>query len=212
MSTLLELDSSDSRSRLIDAATKAFIEDGYRASVEQIATRAGVARQTLYNHFTSKDDLFREVITHVTAALLITLDDSILQLRERLLRFGIAFRSKTLSAEGLGFYRALLAEAARQPKITTDFYNTGPARTAARLREVIAAAMAQGEMRNDDPEFATTMLLSMLVGAERSHCLLTGEVQPNQDPAKVALIIDCYLRAFASDNPLPLPVTDRRTQ
>lgn len=211
MPLLLEHDPTDSRSRLIQAATDAFIEDGYRASVEQIATRAGVARQTLYNHFASKDDLFREVIKQVTAALLIHLDDSSDRLRERLLRFGIAFRSKALSAEGLGFYRALLAEATRQPKITNDFYNAGPARTAARLREVLTAAMARGEIRNDDPEFATTMLLSMLVGAERSHCLLTGEVPPEQDPAQVALIIDSYLRAFAPENPLSLPVTDRRT-
>jgi hypothetical protein len=71
--------------------------------------------------------------------------------------------------------------------------------------------MARGEIRNDDPDFATTMLLSMLVGAERSHCLLTGEVPPEQDPAQVALIIDSYLRAFAPENPLSLPVTDRRT-
>jgi TetR/AcrR family transcriptional repressor of mexJK operon len=212
MTALLDHDPSDSRSRLIQAATEAFIDDGYRASVEQIATRAGVARQTLYNHFTSKDDLFREVITQVTAALLISLDDEDLQLRERLLRFGMAFRSKTLSAEGLGFYRALLAEAARQPKLTNDFYNAGPARTAARLREVLTASMARGEMRDDDPEFATTMLLSMLVGAERSHCLLTSDVPPPQDPAQVARIIDCYLRAFAPTHALSLPVPERSTQ
>jgi TetR/AcrR family transcriptional regulator, mexJK operon transcriptional repressor len=212
MTALLDLDLSDSRSRLIQAATEAFIDDGYRASVEQIAARAGVARQTLYNHFTSKDDLFREVITQVTAALLISLDDEDRPLRERLLRFGMAFRSKTLSAEGLGFYRALLAEAARQPKLTNDFYNAGPARTAARLCEVLTAAMARGEMRDDDPEFATTILLSMLIGAERSNCLLTSDVPSPQDPAKVARIIDCYLRAFAPPNSLSLPVTDRSTQ
>jgi TetR/AcrR family transcriptional repressor of mexJK operon len=74
-------------------------------------------RQTLYNHFPSKAELFGEVIRQVTAALLITLDGKAEGLRERLLRFGIAFREKALSAEGLGFYRALVAETTRFPDL-----------------------------------------------------------------------------------------------
>jgi TetR/AcrR family transcriptional repressor of mexJK operon len=211
MSALLEHDPSDCRSRLIQAATEAFIEEGYRASVEQLAARAGVARQTLYNHFPSKDELFREVIRQVTAILLITLDDGDGGLRERLLRFGLAFRSKALSVEGLGFYRALVAEIPRQPKMAADFYNAGPAKTAARLRVVLSAAMECGELRREEPEFATTLLLSMLVGAERSHCLLTGEAPPVPDAVHVGRIIDCFLRALAPENSPSKPVPQRST-
>jgi TetR/AcrR family transcriptional repressor of mexJK operon len=88
MSALLEIDLSDSRARLIQAAAEVFVEEGYQASVERIAGRAGVARQTLYNHFPCKADLFREVVSQATAALLITLDADRISLRERLLRFG----------------------------------------------------------------------------------------------------------------------------
>ncbi len=176
-----------------------FIEEGYRASIERVALRAGVARQTLYNHFPSKADLFGEVIKQVTAALLITLDGKAEGLRERLLRFGIAFREKALSVEGLGFYRALLAETTRFPELAATFYRTGPAQTAARLRAVLQEAMDHGKLRPVDADFATTTLLSMLVGAERSHYLLSGEPPPEPDPARVAQIVDCYLRAFAPE-------------
>jgi TetR/AcrR family transcriptional repressor of mexJK operon len=196
---LAEHDPLDCHSRLIQAATEVFIEEGYRASIERVAIRAGVARQTLYNHFPSKADLFGEVIKQVTAALLITLDGSAANLRERLLRFGIAFRVKALSVEGLGFYRALVAETKRFPELAATFYRTGPAVTAARLRNVLRDAMERGELRQVDTEFATTTLLSMLVGAERSHFLLSGEPPPKPDPARVAQIVDCYLRAFAPE-------------
>jgi TetR/AcrR family transcriptional repressor of mexJK operon len=206
---LAEHDSSDCRSRLIQAATHIFIEEGYRASVECVAARANVARQTLYNHFPSKADLFGEVIKQVTAALLITLDGKAQNLRERLLRFGVAFRAKALSAEGLGFYRALIAESKRFPELAATFYRTGPTQTAARLRVVLLEAIDRGELCQVDADFATTTLLSMLVGAERSHFLLSGETPPEPDPTRVARLIDCYLRAFAPETFSSNPVLQR---
>ena len=50
--------SSTCRERLILAASQALMEEGYRASVDRIAALAGVAKQTLYNHFTSKEELY----------------------------------------------------------------------------------------------------------------------------------------------------------
>jgi TetR/AcrR family transcriptional regulator, mexJK operon transcriptional repressor len=208
---LADTDSTDCRSRLIQAATEVFIEEGYRASIERVAARANVARQTLYNHFPSKADLFGEVIRQVTAALLITLDGKSEALRERLLRFGIAFREKALSVEGLGFYRALVAATPRFPELAASFYRSGPAQTAARLHLVLQEAMDRGELRSGDADFATVTLLSMLVGAERSHYLLSGEPPPAPDPGRVAQIIDCYLRAFAPAVSSCQPVPQRST-
>jgi len=208
---IAESDPSDCRSRLIQAAAHVFIEEGYRASIDRVAMRAGVARQTLYNHFPSKADLFGEVIKQVTAALLVTLDHSSDDLRERLLRFGVAFRNKALSVEGLGFYRALVAETLRFPDLAASFYRSGPVQTAARLRGVLQAAMDSGELRPDDADFATTTLLSMLVGAERSHYLLSGEPPPDPDPGKVARIIDCFLRAFSPATSATHPTAQRST-
>lgn len=212
MALLANPELSDCRSRLIQAATEVFIEEGYRASVERVAIRASVARQTLYNHFPSKADLFGEVIKQVTAALLVTLDAKADGLRERLLRFGIAFREKALSAEGLGFYRALVAETIRFPELAASFYRSGPAQTATRLRTVLNQAMTDGELRSCDPEFASVTLLSMLVGAERSHYLLSGEPPPEPDPNRVAQIIDCFLRAFAPESSLSSPAAQRSNQ
>lgn len=199
MTVLLEPDLHDCRARLIQAAAEVFIEEGYRASLERVAARAGVARQTLYNHFPCKADLFGEVVRQATAALLITLDANQRSIRERLLRFGLMYRAKLLSAEGLGFFRILAAEAVRFPDLVTSFYRTGPAQTAARLSAVLKEAMAKGEMRSAPPEFAANLLLSMLVGADRSHYLFSGDPSPEPDPEHVGQIIDCFLRAFAPD-------------
>lgn len=199
MTSLPETDLHDCRARLIQAAAEVFVEEGYRASVERVAARAGVARQTLYNHFPCKADLFGEVVRQSIAALLITLDADRQPLRERLLRFGTMYRNKILSAEGLGFFRTLTAETVRFPELAASFYRSGPAQTAARLSVVLKEAMTRGELRPAAPEFAANLLLSMLVGADRTHYLFSGDPPPEPNPEQVGQIIDCFLRAFAPE-------------
>lgn len=187
----------DCRARLLQAATEVFAAEGYRVGVDRIAAHAGVAKQTLYNHFPSKAELFGAVIHRVTDELLVTLDDDGTGLRERLVGFAVRYREKLLSPDGLCFYRMLLAESVRFPELAASFYRAGPAQTTARLREVLAAAMRSYTLRQDDAEFAANILLSMLVGTERSQYLFSGAAVPRLDPAHAAAIVDCFLRAYA---------------
>lgn len=187
---------SDCRRRLLEAAAAIFREEGYRAGVDRIAARAGVAKQTLYNHFPTKADLFREVVKHGTANMLVSLEDDGRPLVERLLGFCRSFRAKVLAPEGIAFYRAITAEAPRFPELAAAFYADGPAQATRRLADVLAAAMESGDLRRDDPAFAAEMLLSMLVGADRNRCLLDAEPRPQTDNAE--RILDVFLRAYAS--------------
>lgn len=212
MSDISELSSAGHcRTRLVQTAMEVFIAEGYHASVDRIAALAGVAKQTLYNHFPRKADLFAEVIHQATGELLVALGDDGECLRERLTRFGARYREKLLSSAGLGLYRTLVAETPRFPELAAAFYETGPQRTAARLAVVLAEAMRRGELRADDPEFATTILLSMLVGAERNCLLFAGESLPAADPALAGRIVECLLRAFAPEAPQTPPTAARRS-
>ena len=49
---------TDTRERIIAAASKLFYDDGIRGvSVDAVAAKAGLTKRTLYYHFKSKDDL-----------------------------------------------------------------------------------------------------------------------------------------------------------
>ena len=51
------------RRKITDAATELFVMDGYSATtLEQIASRAGVAVQTVYFHFGNKSTVLREAV------------------------------------------------------------------------------------------------------------------------------------------------------
>ncbi len=186
---------SDARHRLLEAAMESFREEGYRVSIDRIATRAHVARQTVYNHFGSKDELFAEVIRQASQSVLVTLQSEG-ELRGVLCAFGRAYRERLLGPDGIAIFRTLTAEAPHFPHLARQFFEVGPAATRARLAGVLSVAMDRGELRRDHPHFAAEMLTAMLVDFDRLKALLTLEVVP-VDPRKTQEIVDCFLRAFA---------------
>ena len=65
---------AENRDRVLRAAAESFIRRGYQASVDEIARRAGVAKQTVYHHFASKDALFKAVAHELTRGVLVELE------------------------------------------------------------------------------------------------------------------------------------------
>ena len=56
---------SDARQRLIETAEQLFYAEGiHTVGIDRIIAEAGVAKMTLYNHFSSKDDLILAVLEY----------------------------------------------------------------------------------------------------------------------------------------------------
>jgi TetR/AcrR family transcriptional repressor of mexJK operon len=191
------------RERVLRAATAAFLTDGYRSSVERIAQRAGVAKQTVYSHFPSKDHLFEEVAREMAKRVLVELEapagdgkgQSGDALRGALLRFAVAYRERVLCDEGIAMFRTLVAEIPRFRTLARAIYQGGPGETAARLAEYLEKAMAAGRLRRDDPRFAAELLMSMLTGLDRIKRLY-GVTRFESDARRAARIVDRFLMAY----------------
>ena len=185
------------RERVLRAATTSFLAHGYRSSVDEIARRARVAKQTVYQHFTSKDELFKEVARELAARVFSELESSSADLREGLLRFGLAYRQRTLGAEGIGTFRTLVPEVPRFKALARTMYASSAGEMVRRLAERLAAAMDAGELRRDDPRFAAEMLLSMLAGLDRIKRLFAVD-DAEGEAKRTARIVDTFLRAYAT--------------
>lgn len=200
MSDLAEIH-QDTRQRLVTAACEAFREEGYQVSIDRIAARAQVARQTLYNHFPSKEALFAEVVRQAISSVLVTLDGDG-DARETLSAFAEAYRAKLLGHAGISIFRTLAAEAPRFPALARQFFQEGPLATRRRLAEYLGRAMEEGRLRRDDPAFAAEMLTAMLMDFDRLRGILNLETDL-VEPAKTARVVDCFLRAFAPTKDIP---------
>ena len=185
------------RERVLRAATSAFLARGYRSSVDEIARRAGVAKQTVYHHFPSKDLLFKDVARELARRVLIELEESPSDLRAGLVAFGRAYRQRVLGAPGIATFRAVVPEVPRFRALARAMYTASAGEMARRLAEVIGRAMDAGRLRRDDPRFAAELFLGMLVGHDRIKRLFAVPLAEEGEPSRTERIVECFLRAFA---------------
>jgi TetR/AcrR family transcriptional repressor of mexJK operon len=184
------------RERVLRAATTSFLAHGYRSSVDEIARRAGVAKQTVYHHFPNKDELFKEVARALAGRVLIELESPPGELRESLLRFGAAYRGRTLGAQGISALRTLVPEVPRFRTVARAMYANSAGEMVRRLAQYLERAMHGGALRSDDPRFAAEMLLSMLAGLDRMKRLFSVADEGESEARRTARIVDCFLRAY----------------
>jgi TetR/AcrR family transcriptional repressor of mexJK operon len=184
------------RSRVLRAATSAFLAHGYRSSVERIARRAGVAKQTVYHHFPSKDELFKEVARELAKRVLVELDSGRNGVRGGLLRFACAYRKRVLGTQGVAMFRTVVPEVPRFPALARAMYAGGAGALVERLAGYLEAGMDAGELRRDDPQLAAELFLGMLVGQDRLKRLF-GVSCEEKEARRTARIVDCFLRAYA---------------
>jgi TetR/AcrR family transcriptional repressor of mexJK operon len=184
------------RGRVLRAAKSSFLTHGYRSSVDAIARRAGVAKQTVYHHFPSKDELFKEVARELAKGVLVELESGPQELRAALVRFARAYRSRVLGAQGIATFRTVVPEVPRFPALARTMYAGSAGVLVERLARYLSQAMRGGELRRDDAELAAEMLLGMLVGQDRIKRLF-GVGCEEKEARRAARIVDCFLRAYA---------------
>jgi TetR/AcrR family transcriptional regulator, mexJK operon transcriptional repressor len=186
--------SLENRQRVLKAATDSFLARGYGSSVDDIARRAGVAKQTVYHHFPSKDRLFKEVARDLAMSVLVELEGD--DVRAALLRFAVAYRARALGADGIATFRTLVPTVSRFKALAKAMYANTAGELVQRLSQYLEGAMKAGRLRRDDPVFAAEMLMSMLVGVDRVKRLFGVSDQRESDERRAARIVDCFLRAY----------------
>ncbi|HWV19174.1 MAG TPA: TetR/AcrR family transcriptional regulator [Rhodocyclaceae bacterium] len=187
----------DNRQRIIAAAREAFTTEGYRSSIERIAQLAGVAKQTVYNHFPTKEALFDEMTRDNMNLFLVSLSGSPDNPRQTLLEFGRKYYEGVLSGQCVAWMRMIAAESGRFPDMAERTYQLGPLAMLGQLSDYMDRAMQAGKLRNDDPLFAAEMLYGMLSGVERTRMLFGVQREPYDLETRVGAIIDCFMHAYA---------------
>jgi TetR/AcrR family transcriptional regulator, mexJK operon transcriptional repressor len=184
------------RERVLRAATSSFLARGYASSVDDIARRARVAKQTVYQHFASKDELFKEVARDLAKRVMVGLEGA--DVRESVLRFSLEYRRRALGADGIATFRTLVPEVPRFRSLARAMYANTAGEMVRRLAEFLARAHAEGKLRVPDAEFSAEMLMSMLTGHDRLKRLFA--VPPGAEPEakRTTRIVDLFLRAHAA--------------
>lgn len=188
------------RAAILETARELFFEHGYGVGLETIAARAGVSRQTIYNLFESKDDLFAAIVQEssgqITAALAELTPDA--TPRDVLTALGISFLTRILSDRAVQFQRLLIGSAASFPTLGPTFYANGPGRGLARLTAYLDRETSTKRLAVSDPVLAAEQFFGMLMGhrSMRRALRIDGEMPVEEIRRRVDATVSAFLRAY----------------
>lgn len=132
--------------------------------MDAVADRAGVSKQTVYNHFRNKEELFGETIAEKCAAYGITPEaiDPERPCAETLQDIAEHFTELILSDEAIHMWRLTIGTADQHPTVSRLFYQAGPANALRVVSDYLADQQRRGRLQPGDPELAARQFLYML--------------------------------------------------
>lgn len=193
------------RVSIIEAAGSVFCREGYAgANIDLIAARAGVSRQTVYNHHGDKERLFVAVIRDLTErsnagifATLATFPDQPADLEAELIAFAVRLnRNCICNREGKFLRKLIQAESERYPDLFAPWREEGPGKTISALAARFARLAHAGHLDIDDPDVAARQFLA-LINADLTMSMMLGLTPSDEQVLDAASnAVRTFLRAF----------------
>ena len=154
-----------SREAIVEAASRLFLERGFGSvSMDELAEAAGLARRTLYNQFTSKEEIFREMLLRVSGHLEEAFPPGIETQGDVEEVLGLVARM-ILELHGrpeyLGFLRMVVADSRQFPWIAEEFAAVMDPQTE-RLARYLAHLTTMGVLECHNPTLAAHQFMGTL--------------------------------------------------
>jgi len=193
------------REALLDAARDLLLEHGADVTTSAIATHAGVAKATLFAHFSDKDELIDAVIRREsdrTATDAELAEGLAMDIVPALRKFGIRFTRFINERELAGWDRLIATAAKRSPELPKRFFSSGPGRGQAILASLIQGAIEKGTLRDCDATQAADDLAGLWIGFSNLEVKLGARTpfSEAQLRKKVDHGIDVFMRFYGPED------------
>jgi TetR/AcrR family transcriptional regulator, mexJK operon transcriptional repressor len=192
----------DKAQLIICAAREAFLEKGYDGvSMDEVASRAGVAKQTVYARYSSKDALFLAVVESVQGKMLSAISAAAsLPIHNRLQRIARELLDVVLDPSSLSLSRIALGASYRFPTLGHSIYGARIKELHATLAEIIEQAAKEGSLTVDDPKVAAEQFLALVRGELHLHCLYDPSFRPARAKIErqIKAGVDCFMARYGA--------------
>ncbi|HEY5696794.1 MAG TPA: TetR/AcrR family transcriptional regulator [Acidimicrobiales bacterium] len=201
--------SAGKRRAILDAATAAFLRNGYRGtSMDEIAAAARVSKQTVYKHFSDKERLFAEIVTATVHEAGDTVEEGVRNLQvsgdveadlRELARRQLHF---VMQPRIMQLRRLVIGEANRFPELGRTFYEQGPRRTIAALATAFARLVERGQLHIEEPRLAAAQFNWLIMSEPLNQSMLLGD-DHTPDPAELDAWADAAVGLFLAAHGQP---------
>jgi TetR/AcrR family transcriptional repressor of mexJK operon len=193
---------ADKAQRIIAAAREALLEKGCDGvSMDEAASRAGAAKQTVYARYVSKDALFLAVVYSIQGKMLSAVSvGGPLAIRDRLRRIARELLDLVLDPSILSLSRIALGASYWFPKLGHSIYGARIRELHEILADIIERAAKDGGLVVDDPAVAAEQFLALVRGEQHLHCLYDPSFRPSRvkiEP-QIDAGLDCFMARYGA--------------
>jgi TetR/AcrR family transcriptional regulator, mexJK operon transcriptional repressor len=174
--------SSRKRQAILEAATSIFLRDGYLgASMDEVAEKSAVSKQTIYKNFGSKEALFIEIVFGMTRRTGDVVQEEDLEVADRdslaASLEGYAYRqlSVVLTPRIMQLRRLVIGEVGRFPDLAKVLYENGPLRAMRKLAEIFKDLSDRNLLRANDPMMAASHFNWLVMAQPLNEVMLMGD-------------------------------------
>jgi AcrR family transcriptional regulator len=167
---------------ILDAAEMIFLRDGYLGtSMDELAARSHVSKQTVYKHFRSKEALFVEIVTSMTSRAGDAIDANMSaeaagdDVRTYLRDYALTQLTVVLTPRLMQLRRLVIGEVARFPELARALYEGGPKRAMSQLAGIFEQLSERRLLTLDDPMLAASQFNWMVMAEPINRAMLLGD-------------------------------------
>ncbi|OWV74008.1 TetR family transcriptional regulator [Rhizobium sp. R339] len=193
------------RMSILEAAAEVFCNQGFAgASIDEIAAKACVSRQTIYNHYREKETLFVAVVEDVMNranamlfSMLSTFPDNADNLEDDLTAFVVRLNRNCICNHDGKFLRKLVQmEGERYPHLFESWRQHGPGKLTTALSALFARLAHKGALVIDDFDVAARQFVA-LGNADLQMTVLFGGMPTDGELEKAARnAVRTFLKAY----------------
>lgn len=185
-------------SAILEAASHLFLEQGFDGtSMDGVARRAGVSKQTVYSHFSSKEQLFGEAVHAAIAAYypdraLAAVETHTLEADLRAVCHMLA--SLLMDERAISMFRLLVAAGAKGPTLGEIFWHSGPEELHRQLSDFLQAWAERGALDIENTQKAGQQLIALV--KEPAHFRISIGIQDPLQEAEIEACVDDAVSSF----------------
>lgn len=190
---------NEKRAQIIDAAVAEFREKGFTgASMDRVSTRANVSKRTVYNHFESKEALFRAILDLMAAEADEALDlhfDPDKPIKDQLLDLGWAEGKLFIDPDFMKLARMVTGETMRDPALAAEMNaKMDPIST---IRRFLKAAHSARAIDTPDIERAADQFCGLIKAQGFWPVIYSGQVvSEDQMQCIVRTTVSMFLKQY----------------